>query len=77
MVLEKIISLLSEIVNLDENDISEKTEFSKDIGIAPIDVAELIIKSEKRFNIEIHDEYVLSFKNVGDLVLYIEEVLNS
>ena len=77
MVLEKIISLLSEIVNIDENDISDETEFTKAFGIAPIDLAELIIMSEKKFNIEIYDEYISSFRNVGDLVLYIEEVLNS
>ena len=77
MVLEQVITILSEIANLDENDVSEKTELNKGAGIAALDVAELIIKLEKEFNIEIHDEYVSSFRNVGDLVLYIEEVLNS
>lgn len=77
MVLDKIIELFSEIVGIDENDISEETEFTKEFGIEPIDIAKLIIMVEKKFNIKIHDEYVSGFQNIGDLVLYIEEALDS
>lgn len=77
MVLDKIIELLSEIVGIDENDITEETEFTKEFGIEPIDIAKLIITAEKKFNIKIYDEYVSSFQNIGDLVLYIEETLDS
>lgn len=77
MVLDKIIELLSEIVGIDENDITEKTKFTKEFGIEPIDIAKLIITAEKKFNIKIYDEYVSSFQNIGDLVLYIEETLDS
>lgn len=77
MVLDKIIELLSEIVGIDENDITEETEFTKEFGIEPIDIAKLIITAEKNFDIKIYDEYVSSFQNIGDLVLYIEETLDS
>lgn len=77
MVLDKIIELLSEIVGIDENDITEKTKFTKEFGIEPIDIAKLIITAEKNFDIKIYDEYVSSFQNIGDLVLYIEETLDS
>lgn len=77
MVLDKTIELFSEIVGIDKNDISEETEFTKEFGIEPIDIAKLIIMVEKKFNIKIHDEYVSGFQNIGDLVLYIEEALDS
>lgn len=77
VVLKEIIKLLSEIVGIDEDDLSEKTKLTKDFGIEPIDLASLIIKAEKKFNINIYDEYISSFRNIGDLVLYIEDELDN
>lgn len=77
MVANKIIRLLGEITGIDEYDISEMTEFTRDFGIEPIDLASLIILAEKEFHITIHDEYVLGFKTINDLALYIEEELDS
>lgn len=77
MVLNKIIVLLSEIVGIDENDITGETPLTRDYGVEPIDLAGLIIASEKKFNITIHDEYVSGFKNIKDIALYIEAELNT
>ena len=75
MVFKKVVTLLSEIISVDHDDITADTEFNQEYGIEPIDLAKLIIAAEKKFKITIHDEDVGSFRKVGDLVKYIE-ILN-
>ncbi len=77
MVTNKIISLLAEIIGVDEGDINEETEFTEDYGIGPIDVTELIITVEEEFNIIIYDDEAIFFESVGDIVNYISDVISS
>lgn len=77
MVLDKVVQILSEVMDIDESDLTGETEFVGENGIEPIDVAKIIILSEEKFNITVHDEYVSSFKKVEDIVLYIEKELNN
>ena len=74
MVLSKVTNLLAEIIGVDDEDINEKTEFTEEYGISPIVVAKLIIAVEEEFNIVIYDDKAAFFKNVGDLLEYINSV---
>lgn len=56
MVTNKIISLLSKIIGVDEGDINEETEFTEDYGINLMDLSELIIAVKEEFNIIIYDD---------------------
>ncbi len=76
MVLHKIAYLLAEILGEDEEDITEQTEFTKEYGIEPVDVARLVIAAEEQFDISIHDDEAALFKNVGDVVRHVSKEIN-
>lgn len=73
MVFQKVAEILSEIVEIDEEEITPETELTADNGIEAISIAKLVILCEKKFGITIHDEDVHSFKCVNDIVKYIEK----
>lgn len=77
MTVEKVAYLLAEILGEDEKDIKEKTAFTEEYGIEPIDVAKLVISVEKKFHITIHDDEAAGFQNVGDVADHINKVLES
>lgn len=76
MIANKTIYLLAEIIGVDDEDINLKTKFTEEYGISPIDVAKLIIAVEEEFNIIIHDDRAVFFRNVGDVVDYIKGLTN-
>lgn len=77
MILEKVIEILSEVLDIDESDITEETKLTAKDGVKPIDLAKIIIMAEEKFNISIYDEYVSSFKKVKDIAIYIERELDN
>ena len=77
MIEERLIKLVSEIVDIGEEDISEKTKLTKESGIEPIDVARIVIAAEKEFDITIHDEYISNFTKIDDIIIYIENEIQS
>lgn len=74
MVFDKVSCILAEILGQDEKDITKQTEFTEEYGIDSIDFAKLILEVEKKFNITIYDDKAADFKNVCDIVDYINEV---
>lgn len=77
MVLKAITHLLAEILGEDEEDITAQTEFTREYGIEPIDVAKLVIAVEKQFDITIYDDEAAVFKSVGDVARHVKKVLDS
>ena len=71
---KKIAALLAEIIGFDDDDIYMETKLSSEFGIEPIDVAKLVIECEREFGIEIMDEDVHTFKEVGDIVRYVKRL---
>lgn len=76
MVFQKVAEILSEIIEIDYEDITLKTKLTIDNGIEAVNVAKLVIECEKKFEITIHDEDVHNFKCVNDIVKYIEKILS-
>ncbi|MDR0286498.1 MAG: phosphopantetheine-binding protein [Clostridiales bacterium] len=76
MTLDIIISLLSEIINVSENDLNGNTLLDQEYGIEPIDVARLMIEIEKHFNIIIYDEIVHTFKTLDDVAKYVDTLIS-
>lgn len=73
MVFQKVAVILSEIMEIDSEEITPETKLTADNGIEAISIAKLVILCEKKFGITIHDEDVHSFKCVNDIVKYIEK----
>ncbi|HHU75995.1 MAG TPA: acyl carrier protein [Firmicutes bacterium] len=71
-VLEIVKGLISEQLDIDEEQLEMKTTF-EDIDADSLDVVELVMALEEEFNLEIADEEVEKIKTIGDIVSYIEK----
>jgi len=72
MVLEKVITILAEQFDVDEEKINEDTNLQDDLGADSLDVVDLLMSIEDEFEIEIPDEEIENIRTVGALVAYIE-----
>ncbi|GAA7780433.1 acyl carrier protein [Helicobacter pylori] len=70
---EDIQAVIAEQLNVDVAQVTPEAEFVKDLGADSLDVVELIMALEEKFNIEIPDEQAEKIVNVGDVVKYIED----
>ena len=70
---DKFVDLLVEELQLDRNDITMDSELSGDLGINSLELAELVLACEEKFNVEIADEDLHNFVTVGDVVNYLEK----
>ena len=69
---EQIKNLLMEEMQIEAEDITMEAELTKDLGINSIELADLVMLCEERFNIEINDEDIHKLISVGDVVKYLE-----
>ncbi|EJC51222.1 acyl carrier protein [Helicobacter pylori] len=72
---EDIQAVIAEQLNVDAAQVTPEAEFVKDLGADSLDVVELIMALEEKFNIEIPDEQAEKIVNVGDAMRYIEKQL--
>ena len=72
MVFEKIVEILCEQLMLDKDQVQMDTAITDDLGADSLDLVEVLMSCEDEFDVEIPDEEAEKFKNVGDLVRYIE-----
>ena len=70
MIYEKISEMLAKALDCSVSDITPESTF-EDLGIDSLDIAELIMKIEDEFGIELEMDETL--KKVSDLVVKIEE----
>lgn len=74
MSLEKeVIDVVVEQLGVDSADVSSEKSFVEDLNADSLDLTELIMTFEERFEFEISEEDAEKLKTVGDVVKYIEE----
>ncbi len=69
---EKFVNLLVDELQIERNEITMDSELSNDLGINSIELADLVMLCEEKFDIEINDEDIRQFTTVGDVVNYLE-----
>lgn len=69
---ETLKKVLVEELQLEEDEITLEAELSNDLGINSIELADLVMLCEDKFNIEIEDDDIHKFITVGDVVNYLE-----
>ncbi len=70
---EKVKTLLMEELRVEENKIALEAELANDLGVNSLELADLILLCEEKFNLTIDDEDLHKFITVGDVVAYLEE----
>ena len=72
MVIEKVIAILCEQFEVDENEITEETSLVDDLGADSMDSLDITMALEEEFDIEIADDDAQKIQKVQDAVSYIE-----
>jgi acyl carrier protein len=76
MEFEKLQKIISEVLNVDEDEITMETTFVDDLGADSLDVFQIIMGIEEEFDIEIANEEAENIVTVADAVEQIKNALN-
>lgn len=71
-VLEKIKGIVSEQLDVSQEEITPEASFVDDLGADSLDLTELIMAMEDEFDLEIDDEEAQKLRTVQDAIKYIE-----
>ena len=70
---EKVKNLLMEELRIEEEKITLEAELANDLGVNSLELADLILLCEEKFNLTLDDEDLHKFITVGDVVAYLDE----
>ncbi|MBQ3100021.1 MAG: acyl carrier protein [Clostridia bacterium] len=70
---ERVKEILIEEMQVSEDLITNDAELVNDLGVNSLELADLILLCEEKFDIEINDEDIHKFVTVGDVVAYLAQ----
>lgn len=76
MEFEKLQKIISEVLNVEEDEITMDTTFVDDLGADSLDLFQIIMGIEEEFDIEIANEDAENIVTVGDAVEQIKNAIN-
>ncbi len=68
----RVKAIIVDKLGVDENEITNESSFTNDLGADSLDQVELIMEFEKEFNIAIPDDQAEKISTVGQAVDYIQ-----
>ena len=72
--LEEIKALLVNELNIENpDDITMEASLANDLGINSLELADLVLLCEEKFDLEINEDELRDLITVGDVVRYLEE----
>lgn len=71
--IDEVKAIVVEQLNVNEDEVKEEAKFVDDLGADSLDVVELVMALEEKFDIEIPDEDAEKIATVGDAMKYIED----
>ena len=75
---EDVKAIIVEKLGVDASEVTETASFPNDLGADSLDIVELIMDFEKKFDIEIPDDDAGDkIATVGDAIKYIEDKVNA
>ena len=69
----RVKAIIADKLNVDETEVTENAEFTKDLGADSLDTVELIMEFEKEIGISIPDDKAEGITTVKDAIDFIEE----
>ncbi|MBH1942385.1 acyl carrier protein [Mobilitalea sibirica] len=76
MEFEKLQKIISEVLNVEQDEITMDTTFVDDLGADSLDLFQIIMGIEEEFDIEIANEEAENIVTVGDAVEQIKNALS-
>ena len=70
--LDTLKKLLAEELQIDPNTVTLDAELASDLGLNSIELANLVMLCEEKFDLTIDDDDIHKFVTVGDVVEYLE-----
>ncbi len=74
-ILSRVKSVVSGVLGVDEEEMTEDSEFVGDLGAESIQSLELVAAFEEEFGIEMEEEAALQVQSIGKAVDFIAEVM--
>ena len=68
----RVKAIIVDKLGIEESEVTEAAEFTKDLGADSLDTVELIMEFEKEFGITIPDDKAEGIATVGDAIAFIE-----
>ena len=72
MIFEKVKTIVSEQLGVDEDQIAMDSNFLEDFGADSLELIDLIMALESEFDIEVPEEDIEEIETVSDVVSYIK-----
>ncbi len=72
-ILDEVKEVVVEQLNVNPDEVKEDSKFVEDLGADSLDVVELVMALEEKFDIEIPDEEAEKIATVADAIKFIEE----
>ena len=69
---EKIITLTAEHLGISEDGISDASSFKEDLGVDSLDLFELVMALEEKYEVEIPSEELAELTTVGAVMEYLK-----
>ena len=70
--LEKMKEIIAEQLNCEESSITESTSFKDDLGADSLDLFELVMALEEKYEVEIPSEELAELTTVGAVMEYLK-----
>ena len=71
--LDDVKEVVVEQLDCDPSEVKEESKFIEDLGADSLDVVELVMALEEKFDIEIPDEDAEGILTVADAIKYVED----
>ena len=76
-IFKKMQTIIAEQFAIDENEITQASSFTDDLGADSVDLVELVMAMEEEFDLdEIEEDELSQLKTVGDCVKFLNGKLN-
>lgn len=66
MELDKIIEIISDVLDIPKEEITADSKFQDDLGADSLDVVEIVMRLEDEFKLEVPDDVIEKIVTVGD-----------
>jgi acyl carrier protein len=70
---KEVVETIAEQLGVDFDEVTEEKSFIEDLNADSLDLTEMIMTLEEKFNVEIADEQAELLKTVGDVIAFIKE----